>query len=293
MNIRRYVYIILTLCAFNFLCFTKCLAGEDLNRNLIETLNKAEHSKWREKNIVIRKVQEDREKLLESEKAKLVEMFEKESKFQDEYVDNLRRKGFSINDAIDKFDQEVGRQEYRKYFGTFADLISSFKDIRAVPSLLRGLFHYDGVVVFTYVISMGEIAVKPLMNLTNSEDRVLRIEAFAVLSKWINAPISGEDYEITEEMAIKNPIYRERIKTLFLEVLRDEDIDVRSSAVFGLRAFPDDTVLRELEKVAASDSYSYYSTYEKKMIYPIREDALRSVEKIKEKIRTNKKDGQL
>ena len=285
MNIKKHIYIILGIIVFNFFCFDKCFSNEFINQPLLETLTKVEHSSWREKDIVIRKIQSSQIKVLESEKSQLMEMFEKESKFQDEYVTNLRSQGYSVNEAMDKFTQEIGWGKYLGYFGNFATLISSFKDVRAIPSLLRGLQQYGGAVVPTHIIALGEEAVKPLMDLIDSKDRTLSTMSFAVLATWVNAPIASEDYAITKEMAMKNPTVLERIKTIFLNALHDKNIDVRSSAVYGLKAFPEDMVLRELEEVAKNDPYSFYSTYEKKMTYPIREDATKSIKKIKEKMK--------
>jgi len=67
--------------------------------------------------------------------------------------------------------------------------------------------------------------------------------------------------------------------------LHNESTAVRSSAVFGLGAFPEDIVMRELEDVLNNDPYSYYSKYEDKVKHPIREDAKRTIEKLKAKMK--------
>jgi hypothetical protein len=109
----------------------------------------------------------------------------------------------------------------------------------------------------------------------------LKNTALFVLSVWVNAPITAEDYSITEDMRIKNQTMLAKIKDAFLIALNDKDADARSSAVFGLSAFPEDKVIKALEEVAKSDPY--YPNYEKG--YPLRNEAKKSIDKIKAKMR--------
>jgi HEAT repeat protein len=156
--------------------------------------------------------------------------------------------------------------------------------VRAIPGLLRALHYYGGEIVPTHVIGIGEEALEVLLGFLNSEDRTLRNESYGVLSGWVNAPVKAEDYAITKGMAIKDKQTLDRIKVAFLKALNDKDMDVRSAAVYGLAAFPDETVIKSLEEVAKSDPYSFYSKYENKVKYPIREDAKRTIEKIRNKM---------
>jgi hypothetical protein len=253
--------------------------------SIIEQLSKVEYSDWQAKDKVLKDILSQKSILSEIEKDKLIEIFEQESRFEEDYVDRLRKQGVSLNDAIDKFDTEYRQKGYGNYFVEFAILISSFKNTKLIPSLLRAYYYYGGAIGPTIIIGMGEDAIEPLLECLNSKDRVVRDTSYEVLCGWVNAPVKAEDYTITRDMVIKDKRTLERIKVLFLKALSDKDIDVRSAAVEGLGAFPDEGVIKSLEEVAQHDPHSYYSKYEKKMKYPIREDAVKTIEIIKTKMK--------
>ena len=290
MRIKKISWFLIFLFAFNVSFIGKTLALEKEEQGLLRLLQKTERSNWQEKDKIIRKwnkeIRQRRLQLSDDEKTKLIEMFEKESKFQEEYINNLKKQGFSDSKARNKFLYEYRKKGYyADYFINFALLVYSFKDTRAIPSLLKGLHYYGGAIVPTHIIAIGEDAVEPLIELLTSEDKTLRNTAFAVLATWVNAPIVTEDYSIDESLSIKDAKLLDRIKISFTKALHDKESEVRRRAVGGLGAFPEEEVIRELEEVSKNDPYSYYSEYEKKTKYPVRVGAKRTIEKLKTKMK--------
>ncbi len=262
------------------------MALEKEEQQLLE-LFKREYSLDREKRQkILTELHQGKIKISNDLKTELIDMFLKESRFQEEYIDMQKKQGVSESKAREKFHQEyeIGKG-YKEYYLGFAGLVASFKEIRAIPGLLYGLNLYGGAIVPTHIIRIGESAVEPLLEIAKSKDSNLKSMALFVLSVWVNAPKATEDYSITEEMAIKDTKLLYKLKNFFLKALHDKDERVRSSAVYGLGAFPEISVMRELEEIAKSDPYSFYNKFTNKTEYPIREDAKRSLEKLKAKMK--------
>ena len=286
MNYKKLTYSFLIICTVAFLYIDNCYAGKELKQNLLETLQRVENSDWREKAKVINEITKNNLNLSAPEKEKLILIFDKESKFQEEYIEDQKRRGLSLVNATDKFHKEAGTREYWTYFREFAEIISSFKEKKTIPSLLRGVCNFVGEGNFAiYIIDMGEKAIEPLIDLVDSKDKVLRTKSLSVLQQWAQAPIQTEDWGLTEDQAIKDKVLLNKIKNIFLRVLRDKDIDIRSAAVYGLKAFPEEDVIKALEDVAKNDPWAFSTKFDPEIRYPIREDALRSIEKIKEKMK--------
>ena len=260
------------------------LADSNDAKNILSRLEKAQKSDWKERQKEIIDINKSRRKglkLNDIEKKKIIDMFDDESNFQEQYIKKMQNKGLSYDRALDDFAANYRKKGYVKYYGEFAGLVSSQKDVRATPSLLKGLHYYGGAIVPSHITNLGEGAVEPLLNLAKSKDRATKVTAYSVLAKWVNAPIKREDYSITEEMSIRDKSLLNRIKSLFLKSLHDKDMDIRSASVYGLGAFPESIVLEKLEEVAKKDPL--YSKYSKTFL--IREDAEIVIKKIKEKMK--------
>lgn len=281
MRTNNYLLIPLLIIGTLNINISAAAAEEKENKRMIETFQGFSKSTKHERAQVLREVKENKIKVSDEAKTTLIDAFEKESLSRQEYTRKLKEQGLSENVARQKSYRELGGKEYVRYYGDFAALISSFKDIRTIPSLLRGLNDYGGTVVPTQIIAIGEDAVGPLITASQSSDSVMKRMSIFVLSIWVNAPLVTEDYVVNENMSIKDQKLINKIKIVLVEALHDSDVDVRSRAIFGLGAFPDETVIKELEKAAINDPY--YSEYEKG--YPLRDDAKKSIEKIKAKLK--------
>lgn len=281
MRVKGYLLVPLVIISVLNINLCGTLAQEKEEKNVVDVFQHFTQSMKHERSKILSEVKENKIQVSDKTKKTLIDAFEKESLSREAHVGMLKKQGIAENIARQKAYSDLGGKEYVRYYGDFATLISSFKDIRTIPSLLRGLNDYGGTVVPTHIITIGEDAVAPLINTLSSNDRVLRNMSFFVLSVWVNAPVVSEDYTVDESMSIKNINQLERIKKSFLGALKDKDVDVRSRAIYGLAAFPDDAVINDLESVAKSDPY--YSEYEKR--YPLREEADKSIEKIKTKIK--------
>lgn len=282
---NKFLYILICCSMCTLVSITTIAAPDKMTqqtqgKNTLKLLENVEHSTWQEKDNVLREIQLEKRPLSDVEKKKLLEMFDEESKFQQEYLDSLKKRGLSINEAYDKFGAEYLKKGYLNYFSNYTNYIYTLKDVSAIPSILRGLHYYGGAIVPTHVIGIGESAVQPLLDLLGSQDKILRNTAFFVLSVWVNAPMAAEDYSINNNMLITDSSKLSSIKTSFLEAINDKDSDVRLSIVYGLGAFPDEIVLRKLEDIANNDPY--LTKYSKK--YQIREEAKKSIKKIKAKL---------
>ena len=284
MNYKKLTYSFFIIFTVAFLYIDNCYAGKELKLNFLETLQKVENSDWREKAKVISEIRTTNPKLSDAEKGKLILIFDKESKFQEEYIEDQKKRGLSPVDANYKFYDEVGTREYWTYFREFTEIISSFKEKKAIPSLLRGVRYFVGEGNFAiYIIDMGEQVIETLIELTNSNDKVLRTTSFSVLAQWVQAPIQTEDWGLTEDQVINDKALLSSIKKVFMNGLQDKDTGIRRQAVYGLKAFPEEDVVKALEDIAKNDPYEFH--YEQKTEHPIREEALWSIEKIKEKMK--------
>lgn len=284
-NMKKMMIFILSVHIINMLFISNAFSKEAASEDYIEKITKVENAKWEDREELINEIQLKKSKLTEIEKNKIIDVFNKESSFQEKYINSIKQHGFTINEALDRFNDEYGKKGYARYFINFTKFISAFHDVRTISGLLRAIHDYGGAIVPTQVINMGDRAIEPLLTLTNSDDRTLKNTAMFVLSVWVNAPKVTEDYSLTKDMVVKDKKLLNSIKATFIDKLHDADVDVRSRAVYGLSAFSEEIVIRELEEVSRNDPYLYYNKYSKRTEYPVRDSARRSVEKLKSKIR--------
>lgn len=260
------------------------LFTQEKGQDLVNKLKHTEYTKGEEKGKIVKEIVKEKGKLSNAMKSELIRIFENEFAFREKYFDDLKAKGFSVDKASNQVYKVFHKREHIRYYADFAELISSFKDKRGVPGILKGIRYYGPAIHPGAIALMGDGAAKALLNATKSNDKVLKDMAFFVLSVWVNAPIFAEDYSIPEELRIKDKNLLDKIKASFLEGLHDKTINVRSSAVYGLGAFPENDVVTELEKIRKDDPY--FSKYSKK--YPIREDAQKAIEKIKPQLQQSR-----
>jgi hypothetical protein len=277
---RNLTCIIALLIGISVPLFNNAMALDDGQQllNLFERENSSDREGRRK---ILTEIHQGKITISEDSRKELINRYLKESRFREEYIDTQKKEGLAENKARDKFYQEyeVGRKGYKQYYLDYSGLVSSLKDTRAIPGLLYGLAYYGGAIVPTHIISMGESAITPLMEIAKSQDRNLSSMALYVLSIWVNAPVSTEDYSITEAMRIKDKVLLNNIKIVLLQSLHADHLETRLRAVHGLGAFPEDDVISELEKVSKTDSA--YSKHSSK--YPVREAAKRNIEKLKAK----------
>lgn len=277
MYCKRKYYICMAAIGFGLFSIAGALFAKEKDQNLISKLKSTDYSKGEEKQKIIKDISHRKRKLTDAMKSELIGIFDNEFVIREKYIEDLKSKGLSVQEANDEALKVFHNKVIIKYYAELAALIASFKDSRGVPSLLRGIGYYGPSINPGTVASMGEGVVEILLNTAKSDEKMLKNMAFFVLSVWVNAPVFAEDYSITEDMRINDKHLLNKIKLSFLEGLRDSDIDVRSHAVYGLGAFPEKIVIDALEKVATEDT----GYYEESKEYPVRGDAQKALKKIK------------
>ena len=284
---KKRIYIVVICLLFSFISIgapqaSEGMPGDTEANNIMELLRNAEDSSWQDRNKMLSEIRSNISGLTDAEMTLLIDIFNKESRFRGEYVQKLKDEGLTLNKASDRFRKEYIKKGYMRYFVDFADLASSLNDTRVIPGLLRGLRNYGGAILPSHITSIGRDAIATLVDLMDSKERVLRIRATSMLVLLVKAPINAEDYSIPESMAIKDAELLEKLKAIFLKALHDEDVDVRSNAVFGLVVFPEQEVLEALEEVAKNDPE--FAEFQDIKYYTIREFAKRTIKELKEKM---------
>ena len=257
-------------------------SGDTKSINIMELLQKMQVSSWQERNKMLSEIRSNIPGLSDAEKTLLIEIFDKESRFYGEYVQKLKDEGLTLSKAMDRFDREYNNKGYFSYIVDFASLASSLKDTRVIPGLLRGLNNYGGAILPSHITSIGKDIIPPLIDLVNSKERVLKDMAFFLLTLLVKAPMQAEDYSLPDNIAIKDAELLEKLKTIFINALHDEDPGFRRSAIYGLEAFPEQEVIEALEEVAKNDPHYYM--YDGKKKYSVRREARSTIRILKEKI---------
>lgn len=276
-SIKRVIACIVIMFVFSVHSF-----GADVN-NFSQLIVKYKGASKDEKRKIIRVFASkkiDKKQIAESDLIYLIGEFDKESRLKPAFVALKRKEGLSLSQALSAADRKYRTNEYKSYFLSFARLISNFQDKRAVPALLRSISEYGPEISPSNITMIGDVAIGALLESAKSNEAEVKRTAYYVLGVWVKGPFSSEDYKISKAMGIK---HKQQIRKMFIEALNDEDIDVRSIAVSGLESFPDDEVVKKLEKVAEEDPYSYYSKRKNINKYPIRKDAQNILERIKMK----------
>lgn len=282
MSNKKRIYLCLFFATSGLFNVSGNLFAQEKGRAFVNKLKRTEYSKGEEKGKIVKEI--SREKLSDAMKSELISIFENEFTFREKYVEDLTAKGFSADKVTDQVYKVFHKKEHLRYYAGFAALIASFKDTRGVPGLLKGIHYYGPTIHPGTIALMGDGAVEALLNATKSNDKVLKDMAFFVLSVWVNAPISAEDYSIPENLRINDKNLLDKIKVSFLKGLHDKTIEVRLRAVYGLGAFPENAVLGELEKIIKDDS-GYFKEFQE---YPVREEAQRAIEKIRPQLKQNR-----
>ncbi len=133
MDIKKRICIILLSGLLSLLYVDISFSDEKINLSILDKLRKVDHSPWQEKERIIKEIHRGTLKLSEVEKDTIIDMFEKESKFQQEYVTNAIKQGISLNKSYENFHELYDKKGYADYFIDFATFVSSFKDVRAIP----------------------------------------------------------------------------------------------------------------------------------------------------------------
>jgi hypothetical protein len=242
-----------------------CFAEKKDNLNQLKTMNS---KNYKQKNEIVTSLMGENFTL--EEKKLLLDDFGKEVNFKEEFIKNKIREGLSKKGARKAFKKEYLYNNYASYMSGYAKLISSLKMPESAGSLVLGLKDYGGTEYTPkLLIDIGEQAIEPVLTLANSEDDSIRSNAYFVLSIWVNAPVITEHYAINSDSKIKEDRHLKALRSIFLKGLNDKFIDVRLRSLYGLRAFPDRNVIKEIKRVANNDSYFESSIG----IYPIRENA--------------------
>lgn len=283
---KHLFYISFMLIAF-VLSVSNSGATEDGDKNnLLKSFEKMQNNDWKfRKNEIdlLEKNNSFNNKLTNEEITLIINIFDIESKFKYNYIKDKKNKNKILNDAEQYFNSEIYTQGYRGYYIEFAKIVAGYKDKRAINALLRSISNYGGEINPSHIILIGEEAVDILLAACGSDEIDIKNMAYFVLSNWVNAPISTDYFNITEDQTIKNKYSLEKIKKLFLSSLDDTDIDIRSMAVYGLKAFPEKNVINKLKIVAEKDSYSFYSKFKGEYVFPIRSDAINVIKELENK----------
>ncbi|MCK4846494.1 MAG: hypothetical protein KAS88_02395 [Deltaproteobacteria bacterium] len=229
---------------------------EEKDAKLIEwpqAFKELDSPNWQDRSEVLNEVLYGQLEIPSELKDKFIELIKEESVFEEKFVKNWIKTGLSEHEARVYFIQKYYKDGYMQYYSELSAVVSSFKDVRVVPFLLKGIYYGGGAVVPTHVINIGEGAVNPLFDAMRSDDMLMKRESVFVFSVWVNPPRDSDDYGVSEEMLITDSETLEKIKTAFLEALGDSDERVRVHAVYGLGAFPEDIVISRLEEIAKND----------------------------------------
>jgi len=195
-------------------------------------------------------------------KVALISLLEKENKLFNTFHD------------YEKYD-ELQVKKYWVYYRNLSGEVALLRDERAIPAVVNS-YGWGQAVVGT-LENMGEPVVVPLIEKLNSKYSVAKRYDFSII-------------RILEKIVEKHTLSGEskaEIKKVFIKALKDEEPHVRKYAVRGLGNIGDTDVIPLIKSLADNDPCEQVEMFEgrekKIYLYPVREEAKKALEKLKEK----------
>lgn len=181
--------------------------------------------------------------------------------------ENLRHESARRRHAVGIFSEEC-----TNFYGDLIGAVASLKDERSVNAALGAIT--TGSMATGILLEFPEDALDPVLEKQKLNDPLVRASAVFVLSEMVENARTNKSAKALDESSI------EKIRKGLLQGAHDEKFYVRRSAVDGLGALGDPESVRELERLVSSDPYKDYSKDEKRVRYPVREAAQKSLIKL-------------
>jgi hypothetical protein len=157
-------------------------------------------------------------------------------------------------------------EEYTSYWGDVIAAVAALRDNRGLRPLLDVL--QTGNIATKAVAQLGRNSIPRVLELSTNTDMVIRNAATRTLSQMLDPPNIDR---------VKDARSLSRIKGALIRASKDQEHDIRISAVEGLAKFPDLDVTAVLKSIAEADPYRRPGDAGQPVAYPVREAAKRAL----------------
>ena len=155
-------------------------------------------------------------------------------------------------------------EEYINYYGDVIAAVTSLNDKRSIAALLDAIT--TGGMVTRALAQFGSEALPALVEKLKDRDPLVRSAATIAISGMLDS-----------EDGRKSPSIRTQIREVLVRSARDEDPNVRITAVTHLVRLGDHGVRAIVERIARDDSYEVISE-QGRAVFPVREAAKRALQ---------------
>ena len=203
-------------------------------------------------------------------------------------------KGVKVNEAVPVLIEELENIDWEhlthgsgEYGGELIYILGEFGDKRAIPAMLKSLGHAGGVVTIEAFAKMGPDILEPLIKRKEKGGKYAKLDALICLGR-IPGQMKEYGYDLT-------PQHKSKIKDALRKSLSQEDNDIRERAVqsigevHGIYTYEEiKDLLPVLKNISEKDNHVLKKRKDDKKVYPVREEALKVLNMLKEKMKEKK-----
>lgn len=196
-------------------------------------------------------------KLSKKSQKELVSLLEKEIMTYMNYKNKLMLAGKSSIQISEELYNKFPPQTYGDYIKALVTFIISKNITDSLPSAFQLLVDSDYNISPAFLTLYGtghlDFFTEKSLAGTNEERKI----AISVIGIWANPEIESDDVDMSSVPHL-NKSEMQKVKSVLLSTIKDNDGSIRSLSLFGLRAFADDDDVKSIvSKMAESDVDEY------------------------------------